>query len=373
MKSFAATVPFVTLVSLLGWTPAAHPHATYNLSGYASGIGGSTNGADGSPTAVPPATWSNGPASEYAGALPVNWYCGLHNPTQVRTLTTGLAPNPPSGSQLAQVNSYNTANDPDLPTDTVLAVGGLSWSDPSNGDQGWGHGLDYGIIHISPVDDVLADGPVRMTITLTDDPTDGVAPQLAYALYGGWDTSTTAVRHQTFTTNPSPVDNPLGSTGLTLIDFAVASAPGGTLSRTYDVDTLSGGEYTLLIGALGGVAGQYQVTVGLFPGGQASQEELDECIADLSVATMSLDALTTDADADEVPDHRDACAETAAGQFVDGNGCSQSQFCGNLPVTNKRERNACKTADWMNDEPLMTRKQTDCAFDKKSRLCAPKL
>ena len=35
---------------------------------------------------------------------------------------TGGASNPPSGSLLQQVNSYNAANDPDLPTDRVLAV-----------------------------------------------------------------------------------------------------------------------------------------------------------------------------------------------------------------------------------------------------------
>ena len=219
----------------LAFAAAAHAHATYNLSGYGSGLAGSTNGADGSPASAD-AAWTNGPVAEYVGALPVNWYCGLHNATQVRTIQTGVAPNPPSGSLLQQVNSYNTANDPDLPADRVLAVGGLSWSDPGNANQGWGHGLDYGLIHVSPLDTILANGPVTLSITVQDDPSDGVAPQLAFALYGGWDTSTTGERHQTFTTSPTPVDNPLGSAGLTLIDFAVATAPGQPLSRTYQVD-----------------------------------------------------------------------------------------------------------------------------------------
>ena len=104
----------------------AQGHATYNLSGYASGLAGSTNGADGAPTTEPPATWTNGPVAEYTGGLPVNWYAGMHSATQLRVLQTGLAPSPPAGSLLQQVNAFNAANDPDLPDDRVLAVGGKS-------------------------------------------------------------------------------------------------------------------------------------------------------------------------------------------------------------------------------------------------------
>lgn len=218
----------IALAAVLAGTVAAatsaHAHATYNISGYGPGLAGSINGADGLPT-DPAATWTNGSVADYAGGLPVHWYAGIHSATQVRTIQTGVAPNPPSDSLLQQVNSYNAANDPDLPADRVLAVGGLSWSDPGNGNQGWGHGLDYGLIHVTPLDTILANGPVTLTITVQDDPSDGVAPQLAFALYGGWDTNAGSIRHQTFVTSPSPVNNPLGSTGLTLVDFAVATRP----------------------------------------------------------------------------------------------------------------------------------------------------
>ena len=360
------------LIGHLCWTPSAHAHATYNVSGYGAGLAGSTNGADGLPTSGASATWTNGPVAEYTGGLPVNWYCGLHNSTQVRSMQTGLAPNPPAGSQLALITAYNDANDPDLATDPVLAVGGLSWSDPANGDQGWGHGLDYGLIHVTPLDTILADGSVKLNVTVADDPTDGVAVQLAYALYGGWDTNANSSRHQTFTTSPSPVDNPLGSTGLKLIDFAVATAPGQTLSRSYDVTPTYEGKYTLLVAALGGVAGQYQVTAGLFPTGLPSNEELAECTDDLATATTTLATLTGDADGDGVADPQDACANTLAGAAVDAVGCSQAQFCGAVAVTTKAGRNTCKKADWKNDEPLMTAKQADCAYDKASHLCVPK-
>jgi hypothetical protein len=168
------------------------------------------------------------------------------------------------------------------------------------------------------------------------------------------------------------VDNPLGSSGLTLIDYAVSSTAGGTLSRSYDVDPADGGHYTILIAAQGGVAGLYQLTAGLSPAG-ALNEQLTQCQADLSETQQTLDAMTADADADGVPDQRDGCADTPAGQFVDQAGCSQAQFCGALPVTTKKERKACKRADWKNDEPTMNGKQADCEFVKSSRTCEAKL
>jgi hypothetical protein len=353
----------------LGLTPAAYGHATYNLSGYGSGLGGSTNGADGSP-ADATAMWTNGPAEDYVGGLPVSWYNGLHNPTQTRVIQTALATAPPANSLLNQINSYNGMNDPDLPTDAVLAVGGASWKDPSNGDQGWGHGLDYGLIHVSPLDEtgVLAQGPVKLNITLADDPTDGVLVQLAYAIYAGWDTNPGSTRHQTFTTNPTPVDNPLGSTGLRLIGYAAATTAGATIANSYDVDLADGGHYTILIGAQGGTPGQYTLTAGVSPVG-AANEQLTECQENLSETQQTLEAMTADADADTVPDQRDTCASTPAGQFVDQAGCSQAQFCGALPVTNKAERKACKLADWKNDEPSQKPKQADCRYVKSSSAC----
>ncbi len=363
-----ATLALSIAASLLLASSHAHAHATYNISGYGSGLGGSTNGADGDP-ADASASWTNGPAEGYAGTLPVQWYCGLHSPTQVRTIQTGSAVNPPAGSLAAQVASYNADTDPDLPTDRVIGVGGLSWTDPSNGDQGWGHGLDYGLVHVSPLDELTADGPLKLTITLADDPSDGVAVQLAYAIYGGWDTSATSTRHQTFTTNPSPVDDPLGSTGLTLIDFAVASGAGATISRSYDLDPAFEGHYTIFVGALGGVAGQYQLTAGLFPTGDDANEQLAQCQTDLGTANATIASMTADADGDGVPDARDRCTSTPAGQFVDDGGCSQAEFCAAFAIAKKSDRKTCKKLDWKNDEPAMKGKQADCAFSKSANAC----
>jgi hypothetical protein len=298
----------------------------------------------------------------------------MHSTTDVRTIQTG-APlvAPPNGSLLQQTNTYNAANDPDLPTDLVLGVGGLSWSDPGNGNQGWGHGLDFGLVHFSPIGTLLAGGPVNFTITLTDDPSDGVATQLAFALYGGWDTNPSSSRHQTFTTNPAPVNNPLGSSGLTLIDYVVASGAGRTLSRTYNLDGTYNGEYTVIIGALGGTPGQYQLTVTTAPApGSDCEADLAQCQSDLGTCEADLATATTDSDGDGTIDSLDACPDTPADADVDQVGCSIEQFCSAFDVTIKDEKKACKKADWKNDEPVMKGKEADCVADKETSTCIPK-
>jgi hypothetical protein len=354
---------------LLGCAVGAGParaHATYNLSGYGAGVAGSTNGADGAPTAVPPAEWSNGAAEGYAGGLPVHWYAGMHSATQIRVIQTGLAPSPPAGSLLQQVNAFNAANDPDLPADRVLAVGGKSWADPENAGQGWGHGLDVGLIHFSPVEDLLAGGPVKFTVTLADDPSDGVSPRLAFALYRGWDADAGSVRHQAFTTSPAPVDDPLGSAGLELVDFAVASGAGQVVSRTVDLDAESDGEYTLFVGAQGGTAGQYVATVTAAP-----DAALALCEDDVATCEEALATAVADADGDGVGDAADACAATPAEQAVDAGGCSLAEFCAAHPAGTKREKKLCKLADWGNDEPGMKAKEADCTFDRAQAVCLP--
>jgi hypothetical protein len=337
------------LVAVCALAGSAHAHATYNTAGYGSGVGGSTNGVDGMPAASPPATWTNGGVLDYVGTLPATWYCGMHSTPSTRIIQTGLAPAAPSGSFLQQVGSYNTSTDPDLPTDMVLAVGGKSWSDPDNANQGWGHGLDYGLIHISPLDTLLAGGPLKLVITLTDDASDGVATRLAYAIYGGWDSGASSDRHQTFTTSPAPVDNPLGSTGLTLIDSVAASSAGATIARSYDVDPAYDGEYTILIGAQGGVSGQYSLTVGVYT---------DSALASCEDSLL-------DTDEDTVLDSTDLCAATALGADVDQDGCSRAEFCAAFDASTPAGKKGCTKADWKNDQPLGAKApERDCVLEK---------
>lgn len=368
-----------------------HAHASYNIAGYGSGIGGSANGADGTPGKGAGSIWTNGDpiVGEYTGNLPVMWYDGLHSVPTTRVLQTGggIAA-PANGSLLQQTNAYNVANDPDLPTDRVLAVGGLSWADPDNGGQGWGHGLDYGLIHVSPVDTILAGGPVKLTVSLQDDPTDGVVPRLAMALYGNWDSSASSSRHQTFTTQPAPTNAPLGATGLVLLGYAVGSTSGGPVTLSINVDATYGGEYTLMVGALGGVAGQYIVTTSITADtalGQcqtdaaAAATALDTCTTNLGTCNDSLDTCTddlaaasADADNDGVIDAKDTCPGTPSATSVDATGCSQAQFCGQFDVLDKTGAKSCKKADWKNDEPLLSGKTADCLADKRNtQSCIP--
>lgn len=295
------------LLGVLAGPSAAH--MTYNLSGYGAGVSGSINGADGQPAGAAQTTWTDGGVADYAGTLPVMWYAGLHDATTARAVETGAAPNPVAGSLLAAVTSHNQVADPDLPTDAVLAVGGKSWSDPGNGNQGWGHGLDYGLLHFTPLDTILAGGPVTFTVTLADDPADPASVRLAFALYGGWDAGQTSDRHQTFVTSPSPQSNPLGSTGLALLDSAVAAAPGETLSRTYQLDATHGGRYTILVAALGGVSGQYR----------------------LAVTPQATAPPPPDTDGDGVPDPADNCPAVPNADQLDGDGDSLGDACDAAP------------------------------------------
>ncbi len=369
------------LAGILSLPATASAHQSYNLAGYGSGLAGSINGADGEPGAGSGSAWTNGAVAAYSGALPVMWYAGMHDTSTARTIVTGAAPAPPIGSLLAQVEAYNAATDPDLPSDRVLAVGGKSWSDPDNQGQGWGHGLDYGLIEFEPVSELLAGGPVRFTVTVSDDPDDSVTMQLAFALYGGWDASDTSTRHQTFVTSPVPQNDPLGASGMTLLGYAVATAPGEPASRTFTLTADSSGRYTLLIGALGGVSGRYRVDI--VP--QADSDDLAQCQAELSAAVTArqvaetaleaaetaLAAATTDSDNDGRRDAEDACPDTPAGLAVDQSGCSLAQFCASFAVGTRSGQKACAKADWRNDEPLMRRGEVDCRFNKKARRCEP--
>lgn len=368
---FTITVLLVIPLARPGVTAA---HQSYNLAGYGAALPGSINGADGEPAAGASSVWTNGAATGYAGALPVMWYAGMHDTTTVRTVETGTIPGAAPDSLLGQVEAYNAGSDLDLPTDRVLAVGGKSWSDPDNAGQGWGHGLDYGLIEFEAVAELLADGPVRFTITLSDDPHDDVIVQLAFAVYAGWDTGDASSRHQTFVTSPFPQNDPLGATGLTLLGYAVATDPGEAVSRSFDLTATSNGRYTVLVGALGGVSGRYRLEIRPEAGG----DELGQCRADLAAAVTArqaaeaaLAAATADSDGDGRPDSDDACPATAAGAAVDATGCSLEQFCGAIDASTATGRRLCKRADWRNDEPLMRKREADCRVSKPARRCQP--
>ncbi|HXJ34915.1 MAG TPA: thrombospondin type 3 repeat-containing protein [Candidatus Eisenbacteria bacterium] len=393
---------FLVGAVLLG-SPCAHAQTTYNLAGYGAGIAGSTNGADGFPATPPGAIWTNGDVTGYVGGLPVQWYALMTDGVTPRVVQTGNGASPAPESLLGQVSAYNAVHDPDLATDRVLAVGGRSWTDPANGDQGWGHGLDYGLIHFAPLDAVLGGGPVYVAVTVDDDPANTAPMRLAFAMYGGWDTNASSERHQTYTTSPHPVDDPLGSAGLKLLDYRVASTSGETVSTTFRLQSDHDGKYTLFVGALDGVAGRYRVTItpGVAPAdadGDGVADDLDDCPgaadpdqrdtdgdgvgdacdpfptdpendlaqcrADLVTVQARMTSAVPDADGDGRADDHDGCPSTPLGAAVDQVGCSRAEFCASFDATTPAGRRACRKADWKNDEPVMTKKGADCAVAK---------
>ncbi|MEM7412941.1 MAG: thrombospondin type 3 repeat-containing protein [Myxococcota bacterium] len=65
-----------------------------------------------------------------------------------------------------------------------------------------------------------------------------------------------------------------------------------------------------------------------------------------------------DADLDGEHDRTDRCPATPAGSTIDGFGCSRPQFCEGFPVSNRRERRACRFAVWGGRDPSRIRR--DC-------------
>ncbi len=105
-------------------------------------------------------------------------------------------------------------------------------------------------------------------------------------------------------------------------------------------------------------------------------DSLLECTVDLAECRAAPPA--ADADDDGEADATDQCADTPANTEVDGNGCSQEQFCdGIFGVRSKgrkvqyRDFLACLRSDWQNDEPLSNRPD-DCRFDRASMGCVAK-
>ena len=60
----------------------------------------------------------------------------------------------------------------------------------------------------------------------------------------------------------------------------------------------------------------------------------------------------------------EACPDTPPAVEVDSDGCSLDQFCSQIDATTRAGKKTCKKSDWKNDEPVMTRRDRDCAVDK---------
>lgn len=87
----------------------------------------------------------------------------------------------------------------------------------------------------------------------------------------------------------------------------------------------------------------------------------------LAALQVELAGLVGDPDGDGVPTMRDDCPATAAGDAVDAQGCSLSQYCASRPATTPRERLVCWVSDWRQDDLL--RRPRDCRPLRREGRC----
>lgn len=88
--------------------------------------------------------------------------------------------------------------------------------------------------------------------------------------------------------------------------------------------------------------------------------EKAQCFEDLAACEAVPAFVDTDRDGED--DSTDACPDTPdtwLGRPVDGNGCSQRQFCWAIDMSTKSGARICRQSDWRNDEPL-SKNPHDC-------------
>lgn len=215
MTTTPKTIALLSLLglALLGWQPA-QAYTLYNTNG-----GSNTVGTDGQ---LPPSWTAGGAAPDYTGSMHVMWYADLSGNSY--TLSTADALN--QGA----------------PPNFLLFGGPAAWNNVL------GHGLDYGLIRLETA--------THLVITVAAD----ASPlRPGFSFYRGWDTGTSFERTDSYVNN---IDNPLGTVGLTYLNQAFTTAPGGSASQIFY--NLPAGDYTLMLAGSGGTGaqgGKYRATL----------------------------------------------------------------------------------------------------------------
>ena len=120
-------------------------------------------------------------------------------------------------------------------------------------DNCWGMNMGYGLV-------TLAQG-ANLTITVAAD-SSSIKP--AFGFYRGWDSGSSASRHDTIFFGDN---NPLGTQGLTFLGDQLGTVAGGSVSRTFT--NLAAGNYELFVtvGDNNSAGGAYKVTLTTTPVG----------------------------------------------------------------------------------------------------------
>lgn len=255
MSQFNKTFAITGLLGITLFTAtSAQAHHSYNPTGYDSTAGYSIGGQDGgnpgatsTNTGVGSGSWG-GPGLAYVGDLQAMWFASFHTDDETHFLSTAEAL-----SRAWDDDNSNTTAGISFPANFELAVGGKAWQDTASQgtDTGWGHGMDFGLIKFSH--DVAS-----FSITVANDGVSNLLP--AFSLYSGWDQGG-GFRHQEYVNN---IDNPLGTTGLTLIGAVANNGFSNSVSSTFT--GLAAGQYSLFIGGDDSLsAGRYTVSMTASP------------------------------------------------------------------------------------------------------------
>lgn len=186
-----------------------------------------------------PALWKPEVTSDsvYSGSLPVYWLSDIWSANGKLTVSSAVAAK--SGG-----------------TPLVAAP-----------DNCWGHAMNFGLIRIRQ--------PVTLTVTLSPEASSGITP--GFALYSGWDQSTSASRDETIFFGPE-YNNPLGTLGLSFIGDTMGGTPGEPIVARYN---LVPGNYELFVtvGSNASVSGAYQLDLatGLWGDGDTATTKTGQC------------------------------------------------------------------------------------------------
>jgi hypothetical protein len=183
--------------------------------------------AEQSNTGMLPPAWNQTPANvQYSGSLEVYWLARLGGDHQSLTLSrenAALQSNP-------------------LPANFNLRTAP---------DNCWGHQMNFGLLTL--------DRKANLTVTVEADASQGSGMIPGFALYKGWDSGPSSMRHDVIMFGD---DNPLGTTGLTYLGQALGGRAGETAEKTFvglepgnyelfvtvGTNQSSGGAYTLKLG-----------------------------------------------------------------------------------------------------------------------------
>jgi hypothetical protein len=186
--------------------------------------------AEKSNTGVLPPAWNQTPADfQYSGSLEVYWLARLGGDRQSLVLSrenAALQSNP-------------------LPANFNLSTAP---------DNCWGHQMNFGLLTL--------DKKANLTITVEADASQGSGMIPGFALYRGWDSGPSSMRHDVIMFGD---DNPLGTTGLTYLGQALGGHAGETAEKTFA--GLEPGNYELFVtvGTNQSSGGAYILKLGTTP------------------------------------------------------------------------------------------------------------